>query len=118
MDHFCYYASCLSCFLVCSLQPRGPLLGNGQPLGLLVCEAFCVLSIAHVVPLVWRILIYDLCLLTFFHLATQCVQTISDDYACEGFRQYIDKGKEQKVYWFGECCSQSNIVPHNSCYEF
>ena len=28
------------------------------------------------VPLVRRILIYDLCLLTFFHLATQCVQNI------------------------------------------
>ena len=93
MDHFCYYESCLTCFLVCSLQPRGPLLGNGQPLGLLVCEALCVLSIAHVVPLVRRILSYDLCLLTFFHLATQCVQSIPDDYACEGFRQYIDKGK-------------------------
>ena len=88
---FVIYASCLSCFLVCSLQPRGHLLGNGQPLGLLVCEVFfCVLSIFHVVPLVRRILIYDLCLLTFFHLATQCVQSIPDDNTCEGFRQYID----------------------------
>ena len=26
---FVIYASCLSCFLVCSLQPRGHLLGNG-----------------------------------------------------------------------------------------
>ena len=88
---------------------------------LLVClyvKLFCVLSISHVVPLVRSILIYDLCLLTFFHLATQCVQSIPDDYACEGFRQYIDKGKEQKVYWFGECYNQSNIVPQNSCYGF
>ena len=37
------------------------------------------------------ILIYDLCLFTFFHLATQCVQSIPDDNTCEGFRQYIDK---------------------------
>ena len=51
---------------------------------LLVClyvKLFCVLSISHVVPLVRRILIYDLCLLTFFHLATQCVQSIPDDHA-------------------------------------
>ena len=53
-----------------------------------------------------------------YYLATQCVQSIPDDHACEGFRQYIDKGKEQKVYWFGECCNQSNIVSQNSCYEF
>ena len=88
---------------------------------LLVClyfVFFCVLSIFRVVPLVRRILIYDLCLLTFFHLATQCVQNIPDDNTCEGFRQYIDKGKEQKVYRFGECCNQSNIFPQNSCYEF
>ena len=88
---------------------------------LLVClyvKFFCVLSIFHVVPLVRRILIYDLCLLTFFHFATQCVQSIPDDNSCEGFRQYIDKGKEQKIYRFGECCNQSNIVPQNSCYEF
>ena len=79
---------------------------------------FCVLSIFHVVPLVKRILIYDICLLTFFHLATHCVQSIPDDNTCEGLRQYIDKEKEQKVYRFGECCNQSNIVPLNSCYEF
>ena len=87
---------------------------------LLVClymKFFCVLSISHVVSLVRRILIYDLCLLVFLHIATQCVHSIHDDNACEGFRQYVDKGKEQKVYWFGECCNQSNIVPQNSCYE-
>ena len=87
---------------------------------LLVClyVNFLCLSIFHVVPLVKRILIYDLCLLTFFHLATHCVQSIPDDNTCEGLRQYIDKEKEQKVYRFGECCNQSNIVPLNSCYEF
>ena len=32
--------SCLSCFLVCSLQPCGHLLGKGWPLGSLVCDFF------------------------------------------------------------------------------
>ena len=31
------YVSCLSCFLVCSLQPCGNLLGKSWPLGTLVC---------------------------------------------------------------------------------
>ena len=34
----CGYVSCLSCFLVCSLQPCGHLLGKGWPLGSLVCN--------------------------------------------------------------------------------
>ena len=34
------YASCLSCFLVCSLQPCGHLLRKGSPLGSLVCDVF------------------------------------------------------------------------------
>ena len=38
MDSFCY----VSCFLVCSLQPCGHLLGKGWPLGFLVCDVFCV----------------------------------------------------------------------------
>ena len=118
MDHFCYVCivlvmlSCL--FIAASWAPAWKWLTSC----LLVCEVFCVLSISHVVPLVRRILIYDLCLLVFCHLATQCVHSIPDDNTCEGFRQYIDKGNEQKVYWFGECCNQSNIVPQNSCYEF
>ena len=41
MDPFCYlYVSCLSCCLVCSLQPCGHLLGKGWPLGSLVCDVF------------------------------------------------------------------------------
>ena len=34
------YVSCLSCFLVYSLQPCGYLLGKGWSLGLLVCDVF------------------------------------------------------------------------------
>ena len=33
---FVIYVSCLSCFLVCSLQPCGNLLGKGWPLGSIV----------------------------------------------------------------------------------
>ena len=40
MDHVVIYFSCLSCFLVCSLQPCGHLLGKGLPLGSLVCDVF------------------------------------------------------------------------------
>ena len=39
MDPFCY-VSCLSCFIVCSLQPCGHLMRNGWPLGSLVCDVF------------------------------------------------------------------------------
>ena len=49
---FVIYVSCLSCFLVCSLQPCGHLLGKGWPLGSLVCDVvfLCVfLSLSHVV---------------------------------------------------------------------
>ena len=35
-------ASCLSCCLVCSLQPCGHLLGKGWPFGSLVCDVFLV----------------------------------------------------------------------------
>ena len=87
MDHFCYLCfvlGMLSClFIAASWAPAWKWLTSWFA----CCEAFCVLSISHVVPLVRRILIYDLCLLTFFHLATQCVQSIPDDHACEGFRQ-------------------------------
>ena len=37
---FVIYISCLSCFLVCSLQPCGHLLGTGWPLGSLVYDVF------------------------------------------------------------------------------
>ena len=44
----------LSCFLVCSLQPCGHLLGRCKPVGRLVCD-FCVfLSLSHVVSWVRR----------------------------------------------------------------
>ena len=37
---FVIYVSCLSCCLVCSLQPCGHLLGKGWPHGSLVCDVF------------------------------------------------------------------------------
>ena len=41
MDRFCsLYVSRLSCFLVCSLQPCGHLLGKDWPFGSLVCDIF------------------------------------------------------------------------------
>ena len=40
---FVICVSCLSCYLVCSLQPCGHLLGKGWPLGFLVCDVnLCV----------------------------------------------------------------------------
>ena len=45
----------MPCFLVCSLQPCGHLLGKGWPLGSLVCDGFFFfgggggLSFSHVV---------------------------------------------------------------------
>ena len=42
MDAFLIYVSCLSCFLVCSLQPCVLLLGKGWPLVSLVCDVFIV----------------------------------------------------------------------------
>ena len=44
---------CLSCFLVCLLQPCGHLLGKGWPLGSLVCNVLlCFLLLSHVVSCV------------------------------------------------------------------
>ena len=37
---FVIYVSCLPCFLVCSLQPCGHLLGKGWPLGYFVRDVF------------------------------------------------------------------------------
>ena len=67
---FVIYVSCLSCFLVCSLQACGHLLGKGWPLGSLVCYvllSFVPLSYG-VLSQVWYliVLIHDLCLLTYF----------------------------------------------------
>ena len=38
---FVIYVLCLSCFLICSLQPCGLLQGKGWPLGSLGCD-FCI----------------------------------------------------------------------------
>ena len=46
---FVIYILCLSCYLVCSLQPCGQLLGKGWSLGSLMCYVFfCILSLSHV----------------------------------------------------------------------
>ena len=37
---FIIHVSCVSCFLVCSLQPCGNLQGKGEPLGSPVCDVF------------------------------------------------------------------------------
>ena len=44
MDLFVIYVLCLSCCLVCPLQPCGHLLGKGWPLGSLVCDVFLCYS--------------------------------------------------------------------------
>ena len=41
---FVIYVLCLSCYLVCPLQPCGHLLGKGWPLGSLVCDVFLCYS--------------------------------------------------------------------------
>ena len=66
MDIFCYLCSCLSCFLVCSSQPCGHLLGKSKHLGSLECDVSCVLT---VLGQLWYLIVSlpDLCLLTYFH---------------------------------------------------
>ena len=54
---FFIYVLCFSCFLVCSLQPCGLLLGKGWPLGYFVCDFcilvfYCVLSLCYAVACV------------------------------------------------------------------
>ena len=49
VDPFVIYVSCLSCFLVCSLQPCGHLLGKDWPFGSLCVVFSCVLSLSDVV---------------------------------------------------------------------
>ena len=52
VDHFCYYVSCVSCFLVCSLQPCGHLKGLAFWLSCVWC--FIVFwSLLHVGSWVW-----------------------------------------------------------------
>ena len=71
MDHF--YVSLLSCFLVCSLQSCGHLLGKGLRAGLLalLCVVFYYVFVTFpcgVLGRVWYLVvcISDLCLLTYF----------------------------------------------------
>ena len=44
MDHFVIYVSCMSCFLVCSLQLCGHLRGEGLPLGSCHFPMWCPMS--------------------------------------------------------------------------
>ena len=59
-----------SCFLVCSLQPCGHLLGKGWPLGYLVCDVFlCFVTFPYgVLGHVWYLIVSNPthCLLTYF----------------------------------------------------
>ena len=55
---FVSYVLCLSCFLVCTLQPCGLLLGMGRPLGSVECD-FCFLVF----------------LLRFCHFAMRCPES-------------------------------------------
>ena len=64
---FVIYVLCLSCFLVCSLQPCGHLLGRAGLLALL-CVVFSCIFVTFpcgVLGQVWY-LIPDLCLLSYF----------------------------------------------------
>ena len=67
---FVIYVSCLSCFLVCSLQTCGHLLEKGWPLCFLVCYVllcFATLSCGVLGQVCYLIVsIPDLCLLTYF----------------------------------------------------
>ena len=62
--------SCLSCYLISSLQPCCHLLGNCWPLGSLVCDVFfCFVTFpCGVLGQVWYliVLILDICLLPYF----------------------------------------------------
>ena len=66
---FAIYVLCLSCFLVCSLQPCGHLLKKGKPLDPLVCDVFlCFVIFPYcVLGQVWRFIVSipDLCLLPY-----------------------------------------------------
>ena len=65
---FVIYVSCLSGFLVCSVQPCGHLLGKADLLALLYVMFYCILSFPPVVSwvrngaLVYRFLIFAFCL--------------------------------------------------------
>ena len=68
--------SCLSCFINCSLQPCGHLLGKDWPFGALVCYVLmCFCHFPMWCPGSGVILdCPDLCLLTYFHLKKMIVK--------------------------------------------
>ena len=65
------YVSCMPCFLVCSLQTCGHLLGKGWPLGSIVCDVFLyfVTFPCGVLGQMWYLIvsISDICLLPYFN---------------------------------------------------
>ena len=65
---FVVLVSCLSCFLVCSLQPCSHLLGKGGHLGSLVCDILLCISTfpCGVLGQVWCLIVSipDLCIVT------------------------------------------------------
>ena len=65
MDPFVIYVSCLSCCLVCSLQPCGHLLGKANLLALVYVMFSCVFSLFYEV---WHLIVSipDICLLLYF----------------------------------------------------
>ena len=67
---FVINVSCLSCFLVCSFQPCGHLLGKGLTLSSVVCDVvLCFVTFTCVVlGQGWNLIVSipDLCLLTYF----------------------------------------------------
>ena len=88
--------SCSSCFLVCSLQPSGHLLGNDQPLGSLVHVSFsCVfLSLSYVVSWVRHgIWLYRFLILTYLTLNTPAKITSAFVVCCKFLLTLFDKVK-------------------------
>ena len=73
---FVIYISCLSCFLVCSLQPCGHLLGKGWTLGYFVCDVFlCFVTFScGDLGQVWYFIVSvsDLCHLSYFFTKRGC----------------------------------------------
>ena len=83
---FVIYVLCMSCFLVCSMQHCGHLLGKGWPLGFLVCSVLlCFVTFpCGIVGLVWCLIvsISDICLLTQIKKNVTFCQGRSGIYCC------------------------------------
>ena len=106
----------MSCFLVCSLEPYGHLLGNGWPLGSLVCDVFLCFGtfLCEVLGQVWYLIVSipDLCLLTYFYI--NCF-TISNNmvFNCNEARSQKYRQLSTRVVNLGTTTKlcQRNFVP-------